>query len=256
MIPVSDMHSIRLRRLRNQASVGAVRSVISSGRMFESEELSESIADLSEFRRKFDEHVAAGGGVLSTSSDAPLARELHEALRGLTRRELTDPLMWQWLSLGVFPDYVASRWFAGRSLSQLNEVDADGKQKISDSEVKRFLGSASLVGVSRNSLARLYWGADAAWQQGVEPDRYADVELVFELADLFVGVFERVLGLRADTALDIIRRISVFDEKSRREILSNLNLVLSTTCLEAMEIGDFEALMNDLIPLTTNVTFE
>ena len=247
-----DLKLLELRRLRQPATIASARSALVFQTGFESENIDSQPVDLSRFQSKIEELGRGGGGTFDTSTDAQLAQEIHAALNGLPRRVLTDPLMWQWLTLEVFPNYVRSRWFGDYELRQLRETDGAGKALIPDSAVKRFLGNASMVGVSRNALARLFWGAEAAWFQASGKDRYAEVDIVFASSDLFVGVFERVLGLREDTSLELIREIGALDQNVRRSILINLNLVLSTTCLEAMSLEDFEHLVHQLISLETD----
>ncbi|EME99582.1 hypothetical protein J7W19_27030 [Streptomyces mobaraensis NBRC 13819 = DSM 40847] len=77
------------------------------------------------------------GGLKATQADAWLAPRLHAALR-LTRREAADPGFWNYLSLGVAPDYVI--W---RHLSD-TKVAAD-----------RFRGQ-----YHKQSFARLWWAAE------------------------------------------------------------------------------------------------
>jgi hypothetical protein len=247
---MTEVGIIKLARLGRPATVGEVRSNLSGGLPFLTREFEPTLtADLSGFSDLLGRLSNNFSQPVDSKTDAQLARELHVSLMHLDRRTLTDPLLWHWLSLEVFPRYTALRWFGGHQIMDLSTKGADGKHIIPDSEVKRFLGTASLEGVSRNSLARLFWGAETAWLQGTGSDRYESVVDVFALADLFVGVFERVLGLRPDTAIQLIQRISNRDENSRRAILTDLNLVLSTTCLEALDSDLFEELLVELIEI-------
>ncbi|MBZ4319998.1 DUF6339 family protein [Streptomyces huiliensis] len=77
------------------------------------------------------------GGLKATQADAWLAPRLHAALR-LTRREAADPGFWNYLALGVAPDYVV--W---RHLSDA-KVAAD-----------RFRGQ-----YHKQAFARLWWAAE------------------------------------------------------------------------------------------------
>ncbi|MFD8982162.1 DUF6339 family protein [Streptomyces sp. NPDC059564] len=79
----------------------------------------------------------------ATQADAWLAPRLHAALR-LTRREAADPGVWNYLALGVAPDYVLWR--------HLPEPK-DGK--VAKVVVERFRGQ-----YHKQSFARLWWTAE------------------------------------------------------------------------------------------------
>ena len=247
---MTDSIRIRLKQLSSSCTVPAARSGLVYGRPPESEFIKpEASANFHAFAAKCSALLHEPGNKLKTNSDAHLARLLHESLRHIDRRTLTDPLVWQWMTLDLFPEYVAWRWFDGLSLGDLNEREAEGEYVIKDSAVVHFLGGASLEGVSRNALARLFWGAEAAWVQGTGNDRYMDVDTVFKFADLFSGVVERLVCLRADAAIKVMRDIKGRSEESRRSIMVNLNLVLSTTCLESLDMNTYSELVSELISI-------
>lgn len=78
-----------------------------------------------------------------TAADGWLAPRLHATLR-LTRREAADRRIWNYLALGVAPDYVVWRHLAARS--------KDGPPKVA---VRRFRGPADT-----QAFARLWWAAE------------------------------------------------------------------------------------------------
>ncbi len=243
-----------LKQLSSACTVSAARSSLVYGRSIESEFVKpEASVNLDAFSAQCSALQHDAGDKLKTNSDAHLARLLHKSLRHIDRRTLTDPNLWQWMSLNRFPEYVAWRWFDGLSLRDLDARDAEGVHVIKDSAVEHFLGGASLRGVSRNALARLFWGAEAAWVQGIGEDRYLDVDTVFKFADLFSGVFERLVCLRADAAIKVMRDIKGRSENSRRSIMLNLNLVLSTTCLESLDMNTYSELVTELISIDNSV---
>ena len=251
---MTDSSGVRLKQLSLSCTVPAARSGLVYGRPPESEFIKpEASANFDAFSAKCSALRQEPGNKLKTNSDAHLARLLHESLRHIDRRTLTDPLVWQWMTLALFPEYVAWRWFDGFSLGNLNEREAEGEAEgehvIKDSAIVHFLGGGSLEGVSRNALARLFWGAEAAWVQGTGKDRYMDVDTVFKFADLFSGVFERLVCLRPDAAIKVMRDIKGRSEESRRSIMVNLNLVLSTTCLESLDMNTYSELVSELISI-------
>lgn len=179
-------------------------------------------ADLSPFRDEVD-RLLAKRPTLKAKSDTKLAEVLHRSLRDVRRRTLLDPRTWQWLTIAEFGDYTLARWADGADRSKADELTA--------AQLGRFAGSASLVGRSRNAMARLFWGADMAYS--VTGD-YVHVETVFANSDLVVGVAERLIGLDPTASIAIMDRLKVLKEKQRRDALKRLNHILSTTALEAL----------------------
>ncbi|MFF3561192.1 DUF6339 family protein [Streptomyces sp. NPDC002574] len=82
-------------------------------------------------------------GLKATQADAWLAPRLHAALR-LTRREAADPGLWNYLALGVAPDYVIWRH---------QPESKDGK--VAKVAAERFRGQ-----YHKQVFARLWWAAE------------------------------------------------------------------------------------------------
>ncbi|MFE7524269.1 DUF6339 family protein [Kitasatospora sp. NPDC057542] len=82
-------------------------------------------------------------GLKATQADAWLAPRLHAALR-LTRREAADPGFWNYLALGVAPDYVVWRHLAEPKDGKPAKVAAD-----------RFRGP-----YHKQAFSRLWWAAE------------------------------------------------------------------------------------------------
>ncbi|PSJ30256.1 hypothetical protein B7P34_03145 [Streptosporangium nondiastaticum] len=83
------------------------------------------------------------GGLKATRADAWLAPRLHAALR-LTRREAADTGLWNYLALGVAPDYVVWRHLPEPKDGKVAKVAAD-----------RFRGQ-----YHKQAFARLWWAAE------------------------------------------------------------------------------------------------
>ncbi|MGW4228770.1 DUF6339 family protein [Streptomyces sp. NPDC004980] len=79
-----------------------------------------------------------------TKADAWLAPRLHATLR-LTRRQAADRRLWNYLALGVAPDYVVWRHMPGPGKDGMTSVVA----------VSRFRGA-----YSTQAFARLWWAAE------------------------------------------------------------------------------------------------
>ncbi|MFD4237079.1 DUF6339 family protein [Streptomyces sp. NPDC058542] len=104
---------------------------------------SRSRAELAPVRDLIDDAMYKFREDRPTSADAWLAPRLHAALR-LTRREAADRRIWNYLALGVAPDYVVWRHLPAKS---------EGEQlKIA---VRRFRGPAYT-----QAFARLWWAAE------------------------------------------------------------------------------------------------
>ncbi|MFD8706691.1 DUF6339 family protein [Kitasatospora sp. NPDC059648] len=82
-------------------------------------------------------------GLKATQADAWLAPRLHAALR-LTRREAADPGLWNYLALGVAPDYVVWRHLPEPKDGKVAKVAAD-----------RLRGQ-----YHKQAFARLWWAAE------------------------------------------------------------------------------------------------
>ncbi|MFG2758355.1 DUF6339 family protein [Streptomyces wuyuanensis] len=82
-------------------------------------------------------------GLKATQADAWLAPRLHAALR-LTRREAADPGLWNYLALGVAPDYVIWRHLSEATNGKAAKVAAE-----------RFRGQ-----YHKQVFARLWWAAE------------------------------------------------------------------------------------------------
>ncbi|MFF2574705.1 DUF6339 family protein [Streptomyces goshikiensis] len=82
-------------------------------------------------------------GLKVTQADPWLAPRLHAALR-LTRREAADPGLWNYLSLGVAPDYVVWR-----------HLPEPKTNKIAKVATERFRGQ-----YHKQAFARLWWAAE------------------------------------------------------------------------------------------------
>ena len=155
--------------------------------------------------------------------DAMLAPDVHRTMKHLDRRQLLDMPMWHWMTTHPMRAFVVARW--------LRSSDPARGEGLTRSEVDRFIGGNSLVGVARNALSRLYWSADAL----VRGDDYSFVAPMLMNQDLFVGVFERRLGLHPPAAQACALVLAGVEEDERREVLARLNFVLATSVLEELD---------------------
>ncbi|GAA2999380.1 hypothetical protein GCM10010519_34990 [Streptomyces lactacystinicus] len=141
------------------------------------------VRDLAEDARSY----CRSNGLKATQADAWLAPRLHAALR-LTRREAADPGLWNYLALGVAPDYVV--W---RHLS-------DGKDgKAPKVAAVRFRGQ-----YHTQAFARLWWAAEL-FRDG--PD-YGPVVTACGNQDIFNTALRMSVINHRPTAQAIIRLVT------------------------------------------------
>ncbi|MEZ5343576.1 MAG: DUF6339 family protein [Acidimicrobiales bacterium] len=155
--------------------------------------------------------------------DIHLLEELHRGLP-LTRSQAADPGLWHWLTIGPLSRFVWLRWTG---------TDPQGPpDEIGPALSGRFLGTASLNGVSRNALSRLWWTAEVLVEQG----DYSKAHSALRNQDLFQNVFERRLGLCVPVVKACLARFQ--HEKSAsvwRDALKRLNHYATTISLEALD---------------------
>jgi hypothetical protein len=138
---------------------------------------------------------------------------------------------WQWLAIEVLQDFVWERWFNGRPADQAKAVS-------SPSRALRFLGSASLVGASRNAICRLYCVAE---RLHTPEDGYKWCTSVFSQQDKQQSIFERKFGLYPPACLAILKLTAGKPGAVTQAISKRLNHIATTLVVDAMteqEISD------------------
>jgi hypothetical protein len=166
--------------------------------------------------------------------DGALVEPLHSALGDLTRREAADPRVWQWLCVAQFPDLVWRRW-AGQSPQpgMLHEA-------LTSAMCPRFLCRASLNGISRNTLSRLWWTAE----------QLGDYDLARQALsnqDMFQNIFERFFGMYPPAAKACLDRFGGRSEAEIRTASKWLQQCASTTALETLDQGDVAAILDEAL---------
>lgn len=160
--------------------------------------------------------------------DRLLVEPLHQALRGLPRRDALDMRFWHWLCIKALPALVWARWL-GRIPSAEEVPTILAEQR---SLGKRFIGSASLGGVNRNTFSRLYWAVENL------RDGQADYTLARQILgdqDLLQAVFDREFSLYRPAARAVVRICLNRREEEQRGAIKRLNHLLTTVLVEAMD---------------------
>ncbi len=177
------------------------------------------------------------GGV-STSDEVQLAIRLHEALipaRSVEPQLLMDPGIWTWIATRPMREYVVARWCGGR--------DSDGQVKKS-SGCSYFLTGNSLPSQTRCAPRRL-WIASNASQ--LADGTYDHVGHLLKYTDLYTGIFERMLGLDAELAVEIASQMVPLTEDQRRKSIRLLGVILSTTALEFLNRAEKAQIVKESI---------
>ncbi|HYF80526.1 MAG TPA: DUF6339 family protein [Symbiobacteriaceae bacterium] len=194
-------------------------------------------ANLSEVRETFAQLSQVGSTERERSVwDRELVQPLHQALRSISRRDASDMRFWHWMCVNQFPMFVWARWHG----QVVAPADAPGILGNQPALVERFLGTASLRGVSRNALARLWWCAETLSDGGRD---YSLVREALINQDFFQAIFERKLGLYPATARVLLRVLRDAKEKQRRDVIKRLNHYFTTIVQESLEEEEIERLL-------------
>lgn len=164
-------------------------------------------------------------GLRGTVLEKALIEPLHKSLAGLSVRDAADMSTWHYLTVREFPEIVWRRWNKG-VVPDGDEVAATLTPALSG----RFLGSSNLGGVSRNTLARLWWTAHELH----EGDDYDIPRSALDNTETFQIVFERFFGIYPDAARACFSRFAGVPEEKRRVAAKWLQQCLSTTVLETL----------------------
>jgi uncharacterized protein DUF6339 len=227
--------STELRRFSRMLGPDDLPDVLTHPTMFETESLGISV-DLGPARAVADKLLAdlspGAPRVTLASWDEAMVEPLHASFAGVPRRLLSDMRLWHWLCTGTFREFVVARWCSERATEAYDDLTA--------AERGRFLGKASLNGVSRNALARLFWCGEALWDKN---SGYNLARAALRKQDFFQAVFERKFGLHRPAARACVNNLADATEMVWRNSLKGLNFCLSTMVVEAMD----ESAITDLL---------
>lgn len=160
--------------------------------------------------------------------DAGLVEPLHKAL-DISHRQAADMRLWHWLCVSELQDIVWERWHG--------KIPDNCAEALSESLAGRFLGTATLNGVSRNALARLWWcGETLRTGDGREP--YSLARNALERQDLFQAIFEREFGLYPPAARACLKKYQEAQAKQFRKGTRMLNHYLTTIAVESLTESD------------------
>ena len=227
--------NLRLKRFATPISRATLPDALKDPARFQVEDLELDI-DFGPFDQVF-KNLREQGPVPASDGrarwDQELAEPLHKCLRGLSRTQATDMNMWHWLCVVPLSEVVWLRW--------TGTIPRGHVPLVTTSIAGRFLGSSTLNGVSRNTLARLWWCAETLFSH--EED-YRLVGQAFEKQDLFQAIFDRQFGLYPPAARACVRVLKDTNEEHWRSATRRLNHVLTTTVLEALDEEQIAGLLD------------
>jgi hypothetical protein len=172
------------------------------------------------------------GDCAGSEIDGRLVEPLHRAIP-LTRREAADMRVWHWLTVR-FQGFVWQRWPSyHRQWEETGELTGEA--------VSRFLGRSSLNGISRNTLARLWWTGE----QMRDGDSYSLARDAIDNQDRFQAIFERRYGLYPPAARACLASFRGLSEGEVRDAARWLQQCLSTTVLEHLSEAEISALLEE-----------
>jgi hypothetical protein len=175
----------------------------------------------------------------STMLDRSLVGPLHRALAGLSPRQAADMRVWHWLCSVEFPGLVWQRWGQGSGVPEPGELS----RMLTHAMGGRFTGAASLNGVSRNTLARLWWTAQTL---GAQED-YDLARRALSNQDMFQNIFERFFGISPVVARACVRRLDGESPGDIRRATRWLQHCASTAVLESLDEDGVTGILDEAL---------
>ena len=184
------------------------------------------------------ERLAASA--VGSQIDSFLVEPLHTHLSALTRGQAADMRVWHWLCAVAFPELVWHRW------RDEGPPDPDMlPQTLTTAVVRRFLGTSTLAGVSRNTLARLWWTGEHLGGD------YELARFALSRQDMFQAIFERLFGVYEPAARAALAKFGGRSEDEVRKATKWLNYAASTTALELLDQEAIEAILDESLVTPT-----
>ncbi len=180
---------------------------------------------LDEIDRILDE---AGNGRLSNSEkkkmDKELAKALHQEL-DITRRQASNPEIWNYLSIYEMPQYVLKRW--GDDAAKVRWIVRAQRKKS----------------LNRHAFAYLWWVAEKTYS----PDRgYDFTRKLIEDQDLKNYLFGNSYGTSSTVSNAIIAELHDMRMEDSRDILHEFQSLTSTFSVDSMSQEEARGLVRDL----------
>jgi hypothetical protein len=160
--------------------------------------------------------------------DLDMCEVLHTQLKHLPAAVAVDMRFWHWLCACRLQDFVWMRWNG--------ELPRDKNAALTRSGMSdRFLGGRTLRGRNRNALSRLFFTADALFDNA---QGYKLATSAFANQDRHVAIFERTMGLMPAVAKGLVRSTQGMGSEEIQKTAKRLNHMGSTLVLERIAEQD------------------
>lgn len=159
-----------------------------------------------------------GDGDKLQDMDADIAPEIHKAL-DLTRREASDPEIWNYISLVLHPDFVRHRW--------------------SSCARKRF---DATINLKRQAFSRLWWIAELTERDG----EYELTEIAFSKQDIAQNIFDNNFSHFEPLLEPALKKLDDEPSEVAKKYGEILNRRFAVRLLETLDEDDLEELAEDV----------
>jgi len=177
-------------------------------------------------------------GVNPPEWDRELVELVHVAFKDFSRRLAVDMKVWHWLCTKLLANLVWLRW-------PPNSIPGNPEEMVFGKTLAgHFLGSRSLNGVSRNTLARLWWCGETLYSK---QEGYALAQQALEKQDLFQAVYERKFGLYPPAATACIKALKDRTQTEWRLVTRVLDHHFTTITVETLQESEIAQLIDQIL---------
>lgn len=204
---------------------------------------------------KLDLSIPESGN--QATADLENAIKIYEAYKDINETQASDPRLWTYLTHITFGEYTLARWgFEGKS-----DDEEESKQSDRDYILSHWFVNNNDRSLRRNAISRLWWAAyltKSPWERNpsffegsrVETtDPYKYTKILFSTQDVFQQVLERSLGRDSRILIPILDYIDKHSPLTRaqiRELVKQLNLVLSVRNVAMLNFDEMRAVLEEI----------
>ena len=226
--------TVELYRFKTPVTPGMLPGILSGRDQVQKEALG-ATANLSSVLRTFEDLRTKGAQ--PSTWDSELLEPIHISLSHLKRAQVCDMGFWHWMCTVELPEIVWFRWHGSIPRDMYG-------QAIGPAMANRFLGSRTLNGFGRNTLARIWWCAEILYD---ELDGYTLARQAISNQDFYQSIFDREFALYPPAAKACVRGLSSSSEEERRRVTRELNHYFTTIAVETLEEADIVGLIDEII---------
>jgi hypothetical protein len=177
---------------------------------------------------KVDEVMEKHGSSKKSVIDKKLASTVHKEL-DLTRRQASNPEIWNYLSIYERPEFVRYRW---------NKQDGEKVAKN-----RYIVRSSSKQSLNRQAFSSLWWVAELTYSEEVG---YDYTEKVFDSQEFKNWIMGPSYSRKDEVVRAMLRELHGVQDEKLREILPGLTERTSTYSIDAMNEKELRGLIGGL----------